>query len=236
VIGITATRIVERYRRPALVISRDGDEAHGSGRSIPAFHLLNALESCADIFTRYGGHAHAVGFGLPTSRLAELRTHLDEYAHARLTVADFEPILNLDAALPLEQVTPELFQALCHLEPFGMGNPEPVFSACAVRVMAPPRLIKDKHVKLKLSPSWNGQEADSSKPNWKRSLQFDALGWHMAESVQKAQLLPGDTLDIAFSIDQNDHPEFGGLELSLRDIKIKTAEEAESKLTRAIGT
>src|SRR2546428_1107095 len=145
VIGITATRIVERYGRPTLVISRDGNEAHGSGRSIPAFHLLNALESCANIFSRYGGHAHAVGFALPASRLAELRTHLDQYAHARLTLADFEPILNLDAALPLEQVTPELFQAHRRLEPFGMGNPEPVFSACAVRVMAPPRLIKDKH-------------------------------------------------------------------------------------------
>ena len=236
VIGITATRIVERYGRPTLVISRDGDEAHGSGRSIPAFHLLNALESCANIFSRYGGHAHAVGFALPASRLAELRTHLDQYAHARLTLADFEPILNLDAALPLEQVTPELFQALRRLEPFGMGNPEPVFSACAVRMMAPPRLIKDKHVKLKLAASVDGQEAASSKSNWKRSLQFDALGWHMAESVQKAQLLPGDTLDIAFSIDQNEHPEFGGLELSLRGIKTKTAEEAERRSTRAIGT
>jgi len=235
VIGITATRIVERYGRPALVISRDGDEAHGSGRSIPAFHLLNALESCASIFTRYGGHAHAVGFSLPASRLGELRSHLDEYAHARLTVADFDPILNLDAALPLEHVTPELFQALCRLEPFGMGNPEPVFSACAVRMMAPPRLIKDKHVKLKLAPSLDREEADSSKPNWRRSLHFDALGWRMAESVQKAELLPGDSLDIAFSIDQNDHPEFGGLELSLRDIKTKTAQGVETKFLRAIG-
>src|SRR6267378_4094917 len=175
VIGITATRIVERYGRPALVISRDGEECHGSGRSIPVFHLLNALESCANIFTRYGGHAHAVGFALPANRLSELRKHLDEYAHARLTLSDFEPILNLDAALPLEQVTPELFQALRRLEPFGMGNPEPVFSACAVRVMAPPRLIKDKHVKLKLAPSLDSHEADSSKPNWKRSLHYDAL-------------------------------------------------------------
>jgi single-stranded-DNA-specific exonuclease len=117
-----------------------------------------------------------------------------------------------------------------------MGNPEPIFSACGVRVMAPPRVIKDKHVKLKLAPSFDSREADSAKPNWKRSLQFDALGWHMAESVQKAQLLPGDTLDIVFSIDQNEHPEFGGLELSLRDIKTKTAEGVETKLARAIGT
>ena len=117
-----------------------------------------------------------------------------------------------------------------------MGNPEPVFSACAVRMMAPPRLIKDKHVKLKLAPSLESQETDSSQPNWRRSLQFDALGWHIAETVQKARLLPGDTLDIAFSIDQNEHPEFGGLELSLRDIKAKTADEAEKMLIRAIGS
>src|SRR5256712_1111207 len=77
VIGITATRVVERYGRPALVISRDGDEAHGSGRSIPTFHLLNALESCADLFSRYGGHAHAVGFSLQSLQVVNICAHLD---------------------------------------------------------------------------------------------------------------------------------------------------------------
>src|SRR3989441_3831508 len=129
VIGITATRVIERYGRPALVISRDGDVAHGSGRSIPAFHLLNALESCAGLFTRFGGHAHAVGFSLPAPRLPDLRMHLDEYARARLTPAGFEPVLAFDAGLPLDQVTPELFQTLRRIEPFGVRNPEPVFIA-----------------------------------------------------------------------------------------------------------
>src|SRR5207248_7287509 len=99
VIGITATRVVERYGRPALVVSRDGDEAHGSGRSIAPFHLLNALESCRDLFTRYGGHSHAVGFSLLSSRVTELKTQLDAYARQRLTLADFEPALNFDAEL-----------------------------------------------------------------------------------------------------------------------------------------
>jgi single-stranded-DNA-specific exonuclease len=221
VIGITATRVVERYGRPALVISIDGEDAHGSGRSIPAFHLLDALESCASIFSRFGGHAHAVGFSLPTSRLPELRSHLDGYARARLTVADFEPVLNVDADLPLEEVTPELFQVLRRLEPFGMGNPEPVFAARAVRLIGPPRVMKDKHVKMKLAPN-------TDPSNWRRALAFNALGWHMAERVQREQLLPNDVLDIAFSLDHNDHPEFGGLELSLRDFKTKpkTAEDA----------
>jgi single-stranded-DNA-specific exonuclease len=240
VIGITATRVVERYCRPTLVISRDGDEAHGSGRSIRAFHLLNALESCAGLFTRFGGHAHAVGFSMPAANLPELCTHLDTYARARLALTDFEPIIDLDAELQFDQITPELFQALRRLEPFGMGNPEPVFAARNLRLMAVPRVMKEKHVKLKLASQPIVEElsevavlaahpdssvlprvhAQSSNARPRLPVTYDALGWRMAERIQKAELLPGDSLDIAFTLDHNDHPEFGGLELSLRDFKI----------------
>src|SRR5216684_4161929 len=150
VIGITATRVVERYNRPAVVISRQGEEAFGSGRSIRAFHLLEAIESCRNLFTRYGGHAHACGFALPAANVPQLRTRLDAFARARLTLADFEPMLDLDAELTLDEITPALFQALHLLEPYGVGNPEPVFSARAVQLTAPPRILKDRHVKLKL--------------------------------------------------------------------------------------
>jgi single-stranded-DNA-specific exonuclease len=262
VIGITATRVVERYGRPALVISRNGEEAHGSGRSIRAFHLLNALESCAGLFTRFGGHAHAVGFSLPAANLPELRTRLDKYARASLTLADFEPALNFDAELALDQVTPDFFYLLQRLEPFGVGNPQPVFAARSVRLMASPRIMKEKHIKLKLAPAIgslsranldgpnvailttprcdpdssslrrsevreateNRQETDSK---WRKAITFDALGWHLAERCQQAGLLPGDALDIAFSIENNDHPEYGGLELSLRDF-ISPANTGES--------
>src|SRR5207247_1231848 len=236
VIGITATRVVERYGRPALVISRDGDEAHGSGRSIPTFHLLNALESCADLFSRYGGHAHAVGFSLPSSQVENLRAHLDTYARQHLALEDFQLSIAVDAELALDQVTPELFQALRRLEPFGVGNPEPLFMARNVCLKAPPRIMKERHVKLRLSAGESSNLArlvtprchpDSStfhrhdetgkSNNWRKSISFDALGWNLAERIQQAQLLPGDTLDIAFSLDQNEHPELGGLELSLRD-------------------
>ena len=225
VIGITATRVVERYGRPALIIARDGDEAHGSGRSIPAFHLLEALESCAQMFDRYGGHAHAVGFALPSDRVPELRQHLDRWARERLTLADFEPSLRVDAQLPLHQVTPELFQLLRQLEPFGIGNPEPVFTATAARLAAPPRVMKDKHVKLKLGASDPGGEVENI-PKWRRAITFDALGWHMAERCVEAKLLPGDLLDIAYALDYNDHPEYGGIELSLRDFRVRAPEQA----------
>src|SRR5579863_4602965 len=85
VIGITATRVVERYNRPTLVISREGEEAFGSGRSIRAFHLLEAVESCRDLFSRYGGHAHACGFAMPAANIEPLRARLDTFARARLT-------------------------------------------------------------------------------------------------------------------------------------------------------
>jgi single-stranded-DNA-specific exonuclease len=183
---------------------------------------------------------------LPAERVPELRTHLDAYARARLTLADFEPRLSFDAELSLDQVTPELFQTLQRLQPFGVGNPQPVFTAHGVRLAAPPRILKDKHVKLKLGCDLDGPDIailttprcdpDSSTlrrrevreltdnreltaGNWRKAVTFHALGWHMAERSQQAGLLVGDNLDIAFTIDNNDHPDYGGLELSLRDFK-----------------
>ncbi|HEY6938580.1 MAG TPA: single-stranded-DNA-specific exonuclease RecJ [Terriglobales bacterium] len=209
VIGIAATRVVERYCRPALVISRLGDEAHGSGRSIPAFHLLNALESCQELFSRYGGHAHAVGFALPSERVPQLRSAMDGYARTQLTPQDFEPILNLDGELGLGQVTPELYDALCRLEPFGLGNPEPKFLARNVRVLLPPRVLKEKHIKMKLAVEQDGRKFATGIP---------AIGWGMAERLRQEQVLAGDVLDVAFTLEHNDHPEFGGLELRLCDV------------------
>jgi single-stranded-DNA-specific exonuclease len=257
VIGITASRVVERHGRPALVISRDGDEAHGSGRSIAAFHLLHALESCHELFSRYGGHAHAVGFALPSANIEKLRAHLDGYARARLTPADFEPQLEFDRELPLSQVTPELHRALLLLEPFGMENREPVFAARAVRLMAPPQALKDKHVRLRVAAAVNGTagvqdftprchpdaaaiprrdsvvtglrpvsagqspattQVSPSSSSWRDNMAFKAMGWGLKESCDQLQLLAGDRLDIAYSLGMNDHPEFGGLELTLRDV------------------
>ncbi|MGA2856036.1 MAG: single-stranded-DNA-specific exonuclease RecJ [Candidatus Sulfotelmatobacter sp.] len=265
VIGITATRVVERYNRPTVVIAREGEEAFGSGRSIPAFHLLEAIESCHDLFSRYGGHAHACGFAMPAANVEELRVRLDAFARTRLTPADFDPVLDLDAELWLGEITPELFQALRLLEPYGVGNPEPIFAARGVMLTAPPRILKDKHVKFKLragerQASATGESEELSaeavlatprchpdgaairrsdraaavagrggslnaenrelRTSLAGKVTFDALGWHMAERLAQTPLLAGDTVDIAFTVGHNDHPEYGGLELSLRDFKI----------------
>jgi single-stranded-DNA-specific exonuclease len=245
VIGITATRIVERYNRPTIVISREGDEAFGSGRSIRAFHLLEAMESCGALFTRYGGHSHACGFAMPAGNVPELRTKLDAFARAKLTLADFDPVLELDGELSLGDVTPELFHALELLEPYGMANAEPVFAARGVQLTAPPRIMKEKHIKLKLrangavetgegkspllanaagngTPAENsvGSPGNDSRVDFRSKITFDALGWHMAERLQQKPLLAGDSVDIAFTVGNNDHPEYGGLELGLKDLRV----------------
>ena len=268
VIGIAATRVVERYHRPAIVIAREGDEAFGSGRSIRPFHLLEAVESSHKLFTRYGGHSHACGFAMPSANVTQLRAELDAFARARLTAADFDPVLDVEAELDLDEITPGLFQVLRLLEPYGTGNHEPAFSARSVRLIAPPKILKDKHIKLKLKAGEsNGGHEFSPEPSEKQELSavailttpnchpdgavikrdekaeangfqlrtenrelrtgvrtvFDALGWHMAERLQQSPLLAGDAIDIAFTIGHNDHPDFGGLELSLRDFKVQVA-------------
>jgi single-stranded-DNA-specific exonuclease len=212
VIGICATRVVERTGRPALVVSRDPatGEAHGSGRSIPAFHLLDALESdpCRPLFTRFGGHAFAVGFSLPSENIEPLRAALDQYARARLTEADFLPEIRIDSELGLAGVTPDFYRQLQMLEPFGVGNREPVFLARDLRLSQPPKIMKDRHVKLRVASTSNG-----------KTTSLDALGWRMAKDVLAAGLAPGDHLDLACIVEEDRHPEFGGLQLVLRALR-----------------
>ena len=171
------------------MISRDGAEAFGSGRSIRAFHLLEAIESCGHLFSRYGGHSHACGFAMPSANVADLRTKLDAFARSRLTLADFDPILDLDAELDLAEITPELFQALQLLEPYGMGNPEPIFAARAVQLTAPPRILKDKHVKLKLRQGYVGTAAlgRPSRPEGSAALAASEM-LAVAPSLESSEL------------------------------------------------
>jgi single-stranded-DNA-specific exonuclease len=211
VIGICATRIVERYCRPTLIFSCENGEAHGSGRSISAFHLLEALESCPELFTRFGGHSHAVGCTLPVERIAELRSRLDAYARERLTPADFVPVLEYDAEVALDDITHDFWLALQKLEPFGVGNPVPMFVARNAKLVQPARVLKEKHLKLRAvagDPQANGGRFQRA---------HDVLGWRMAERAEQNPLLAGDVLDLAFTVDYNQHPEFGGVQLNLVD-------------------
>lgn len=204
VIGILASRVVERTGKPALVLAHEDGEAHGSGRSIPAFHLLNAIESCHDLFTRFGGHAHAAGFSLPSSRVPELRDRLAAYSEIHLPEADLGSPLECDAALPIDQVNESLYSWLKKLEPCGMDNEEPIFLATNLRLAAPPRIMKEKHIRLRLTSE---------------RATLSAVGWNCAEKLQALALEPGSLIDLAYKVRKNNHPDFGGIDLEIIDLR-----------------
>jgi single-stranded-DNA-specific exonuclease len=205
VIGILASRVVERTAKPALVISVEDGIAHGSGRSVDQFHLLSAIETCADLFTRFGGHAFAVGFALPAESLPELKRRLAECAAQRLADRAPERDLHIHAELPLDHITAVLAGWLRKLEPLGHGNPEPIFMARNTRLLSAPRIMKERHLRLELAHDGTGA--------------MRALGWDMAARSAELELAQGSRVDIAYRVRENLHPDFGGLEAELAGIR-----------------
>ena len=155
VIGIAASKIAERLNRPCVVLSVDGDMAHGSGRSIEAYHLLNGLTACADLFEKFGGHSHAAGIAIRAERIEEFRRRLNEHAASCLTADDLEPQVHIDLELAPETVTFGFARELDALEPFGAGNPRPVFVTRNLRCLSEPTVIKERHLKLRLAGPQN---------------------------------------------------------------------------------
>lgn len=211
VIGILASRVVERTHRPALVLAHEDGEAYGSGRSIPGFHLLDALtavHSVAPLFTRFGGHAHAVGFSLPSDRVPELRMSLGIYARSAMSTETLLPELHCDASLPLERITPAFVGQLHRFEPFGHSNPEPIFCSGPVRILEI-RVLKDKHLRLRLE---QGAAAIACLA-WSRRI-------HWPSRLQELGMGQGSMIEAAFRVRENANPDFGNaIELELCDLR-----------------
>ncbi|MGH9325843.1 MAG: single-stranded-DNA-specific exonuclease RecJ [Terriglobia bacterium] len=199
VIGIVAQRLVDLYHRPTLVIAVEDGVGYGSGRSIAGFHLFNALSQAKELFTRFGGHASAAGFTLPALNVPQLEEALERHARSTLTAADLEPSLRIDAVISLREITWELFRHLREFEPFGFGNPAPVFAA-KVEFCRPSRVFKEKHLKTTV------REAGRS---------FEVVGWGMAK---RAPQLAGQG-EIAFTLAENNYRGETSLELVLKDVR-----------------
>lgn len=205
IIGILASRVVERTAKPAIVVSVEDGVAHGSGRSVDGFPLLEAIETCADLFSRFGGHAFAVGFAMPAERLNELKQRLNAHARTKLAGREPEHLLRIHAELPLERITPVLAGWIKRLEPIGHGNPEPVFVAREVRVLSAPRVMKERHIRLELSSS---------------NAIMKCVGWDWAARCAAMNVREGSIVDVAYRIRENEHPDFGGIEIELAGIRI----------------
>ncbi len=204
VIGIAASKIAERLNRPCVVLSVDGEVAHGSGRSIEAYHLLNGLTACSDLFEKFGGHSHAAGITIRPERIAELRRRLNEHAASCLAPEDLEPSVNVDFELSPESVTFPLAKELEALEPFGAGNPRPVFMTKGLRCLSEPLIIKDRHMKMRLAGPQN-------RP-------LEAIWWNCIETPGQTPELKG-SIELAYTLETNVWNGDYRLQLNVVDVK-----------------
>ena len=203
VIGIVASRLVELLGKPTVVLSIDGKTAHGSGRSIPGFDLLSALDGCADLFSRFGGHRQAAGVTLEAGRVAELRSRLATYAKEHLDADDLTPRLQIDAPMELREITDDVFDNLTLLEPFGFGNPRPIFKASGVAVVDGPRVLKQQHLAMSVKQG---------------SRVVRAVAWRAVERKEFLQRRSG-LIDVAYSLMKNRFRGEAYLELSVADVR-----------------
>jgi single-stranded-DNA-specific exonuclease len=208
VIGIVASKLVDAFHRPAIVLSVDGDVAHGSCRSIPQFDMLGALERCAPLLSRFGGHTQAAGLTLESARIRDLRAAVNAVADETLTPEDLMPRLHIDGDLTFRSITGDVASGVTSLAPFGAGNPRPVFAARGVQIVDGPRKLNERHLKMALKQDGRIFRAVA----WRAAERHEYLAEHKA------------ALDVAFSLDQNQYNGETFVELTIADFRVQTAD------------
>ncbi|HXD74125.1 MAG TPA: single-stranded-DNA-specific exonuclease RecJ [Vicinamibacterales bacterium] len=207
VIGIVASKLVDAFHRPAIVLSIEGGVAHGSCRSISRFNILEALERSSNLMIRFGGHKQAAGLTVEAARIRDLRLAVNAYADEILGPEDLMPRLRIDADLSFRTITGAVAAGVTSLAPFGAGNPRPVFAARGVEIIDGPRKLKERHLKMALKQDGRIFRAIA----WRAAERHDYLTEHRA------------AIDVAFSLEQN---EFNGetfVELTLSDARAAAA-------------
>jgi single-stranded-DNA-specific exonuclease len=194
---------VDAYYRPAIVMALEGGVAHGSCRSIPGFDMLGALEACAPMLARFGGHKQAAGLQLDAARVSEFRRAINDHAEALLGPDDLRPRLWLDAPMAFGAITDRVVAELGLLAPYGPSNPRPRFHTSNVAIVDGPRRLKDRH--LKVSFRQDG-----------RTLR--AIHWNAADR-EEALNAQRDALELAYTLEQNEFRGEKYLELRVEDFR-----------------
>ena len=203
VIGIVASKLVDAFYRPAIVLSVEGEIAHGSCRSIPGFDMLACLESCAPLMKRFGGHKAAAGLQLDRARIREFRQAVNAHADTILGPDDLRPSLWLDGPLAFSDINERVMSEFSALAPFGPGNPRPKFHTGPVSIVDGPRLLKERH--LKMSVKQNGRV-------------LRAIQWNAAEHNDRLTSLK-EGVEIAYTIEENEYQGTKYVELRLEDFR-----------------
>jgi single-stranded-DNA-specific exonuclease len=206
VIGLASSRITERLNRPSLVISLENGIGHGSARSIKNFHLLDALDSCADLLEKHGGHAAACGFTIKRENIGLLRERLNLHAAETLAPEDLTPELTIDARVSSASLNLHLVRELKKLEPFGAGNPKPVFATSGLFLNREPLVMKEKHLKLELADENNRK--------------FEAVWWGGVEKAAGLKLNRYAGIQVAYSPEINRWNNSERLQLVVEDLNL----------------
>lgn len=205
VIGLAASKITEKLYRPSIVISLENGVGHGSARSIGNYHLLNGLESCGDLMEQFGGHAAAAGLKIKAENINNLREKLNLHAMQNLSDEDLIPEIKVDAVVSSDSLGLELIEELKMLEPFGAGNPKPVFVTKDLYLVDEPFVMKEKHLKLRLSSA--------------NRKQFEAVWWDGVEKSKGRTLKPQTRIEIAYTPEANTWQGNTRLQLVVEDLK-----------------
>lgn len=187
VIGIVASRVVDRIHRPVVLVALDGERGRGSARSIPGFHLYDAVSACSGHLERFGGHRQAAGMDVRRDALPAFRRAFAAEASRRLGGQELRPLLRVDSWMGLDEVSRDLVRYLPYLGPFGIGNPKPVFAARGVTLAEPPGFLKGGHLKVRLRQG---------------GTVLEGIGFHLAGRVPPEHL--EGPLDVAFQVDEDE--------------------------------
>jgi single-stranded-DNA-specific exonuclease len=201
VIGIVASRIAEVFHRPTFIISVDGYVARGSARSIPNFNIYKAITQCSQLLKGFGGHKQAAGFELDSKNISSFEEYINRIANETLTEDDFIPLLEIDADINFSDLNFNLIREFELLEPFGVGNPEPILGSKGLDILYP-RIIKENHLKIKLK---------------QKHQSFDAIGFDMASYFDK--LDTSIKVDAVFTPCFNDWGGVRCLQLNLKALR-----------------
>ncbi len=204
VIGIVASRLVEKFYRPVVILSVEGDEAKGSARSIPGFNLFDALYQCKELFIKFGGHEQAAGLSIKVENIPAFRKKINEIIDSTLREEDFIPEISFDGPLRLQELNDGLMKELEWLEPYGMGNPGPKFINRLIKPLYPKSIgAEGKHLKLTL------QQKDH---------RAEGIAFNLGPLNQ--ELVGADKIDIIYSPEINEYNGTRRIQLNIKDVKI----------------
>jgi single-stranded-DNA-specific exonuclease len=207
VIGIVASRIVEEFGRPTVLIALADGQGKGSGRSISKFDLHGALSQCRDLLLRFGGHRAAAGVTIERDKVQEFANRFNEVAHTLLTAEDLVPEIRIDLEVPIEGMDARLESLFHHFEPFGIGNPAPVLLSRDVIIAKPPRPVGTDGLKLVLDT---------------KTGSLEAVGWGLAQRAPEFQA--GARVDVAFRLERDEYRGETYLQARIADIRLSEGE------------